>query len=390
MPKLLPTAAEPTSGATEVTRLTDEFPLEMVWEYNTSAISNQAPHVGGDQTVYLGVHDKVLALSAATGVLKWETAIRQGGNFSTLSVTQSSVYVTGEASRELVSLFASDGQVRWRMQLDDVLAVWQNVFVESVVATENYVLVSLMADRSTRIVCVDALTGRVVWQTRPYEEPWYLGGEGWAYLTGNQVLLIRNSGWIEMNFGSGSISRIVSGRISVSPRPPLYTPNLVYTTGRQAILALDMWTLKERWRFLDKCSEWNVAPRIVAAADGVAYAFSTCNRLVALSEPDGRPLWDFAPSRGETVQSFIIFQDQGYLLTTGFSLYQFDLKTGSPLAQLFLPDATLPWFRTGELYATSQLLLVRVGQNGEIIPALGLGQWRFLAFKEKTSVTAKQ
>lgn len=362
--------AEPVSGGlpAELTALV------LAWKTTTATRYDAPPAAGAEGTIYTSTPHEVIALDAASGQVRWTAPIKYGAQQRLLVVAGDSVYTTSSVRTELVSLRADDGQVRWRVRLSDILVSDpQNVFVNDVAATERYTLITMTTLRTTRVVCLDATNGRLVWVT-PSETPWYLGGAGWAILSDTHALIIRSSGWLELDISSGEIVHSAQGDIAIYRGAPYYALTTLYTAG-QPIQALDMTTLKERWRFSDSCYEWNVLQRVVSVSDGIVYAFSTCNRLVALAETDGRVLWSFVPPRGERVLSFALFEGHGYLLTTGFMLYQFAPQTGAISGRLALSSNTLPLLSSGGVYATPQLLLVQ------------LNQVQLLAFRELESVS---
>lgn len=352
------------------------FPLELIWETTTATGYNTAPEAGTDHTIYVGTPQEVIALDVESGQVKWVTPIKYSGQKRLLAAAGSNVYTTSNARTELVSLRADDGQVRWRVRLSNILVSHPgNVFVESVVATTEQLVILAVENRSMRVLSLDATSGDVTWLTTR-EKPWYLAGGGWLHLLPDSILVIHGSGWIQIDMSTGAVIRQLRGSLAGAPATPYYTVNTLYTGG-QPIQALNMTTLRERWRFSDSCYEWNILQRVVSVGDGIAYAFSTCNRLVALAETDGRILWSFVPPRGERVLSFTLFEGHGYLLTTGFMLYQLAPRTGAILGQLALPSNTLQLFSSGGVYTAPQLLLVQ------------LNQVQLLAFRKLESAIAR-
>jgi putative pyrroloquinoline-quinone binding quinoprotein len=258
---------------------------------NESASWTGTPGVDS-QRVYVAVGGNLVALDKFSGRIAWETRIKRydAPSIANVAVFHDRLFVT--ETRHAISLDASNGTVRWRVQLDSTTQAPETAADGDAMYTGT---------RDHRVFALRASDGATLWKVDV--------GEGWAHLGPVHGLSV-----------SGDTVYVGLVRFLVA--------NGYRSAG--VIVALDRNTGNELWRY-QTIGEQNgvasrpvVAGRLLIASDALGGSFFAVNRFT------GREAWrvtgrsdGVGPGGAADVQG-----DTVYVASNDKHVYAADLRTG--------------------------------------------------------------
>jgi outer membrane protein assembly factor BamB len=245
-------------------------PVSLRWSYTTGNFVDSPAVAGG--TVYIGSDDdKVYALNAATGRLRWSYSTA-GAVESSPAVAGGTVYI-GSFDHKVYALNAATGHLRWSYSTAGAV-----VSRPAVAAGTVYV-----GSFDDRVYALNAATGHLRWSyttgSDVYSSPAVAGGTVYIGSEDDNVYALNAAtGRLRWSFKTGR------GVYS----SPVVAGGTVYAGSTDdTVYALDAATGRLRWSY-PTGDYVNSSP---ALAGGVVYIGSNDNRVYALDAATGHLRW---------------------------------------------------------------------------------------------------
>ena len=240
------------------------------WHRELDNIATSAPAVAGD-TLYVGGWEKLFALKADTGGVKWIFELGSGSDDSPLDdpvVEAGTVYFGGW--NHFYALDGETGQQKWKVELSGVARSVPTVYDGIVYIGTFEPNIDLSAD----LHAFDSKSGQELWNLKATG-----GGIGGAVAVTGGVVYVstRDDGLLALDAKTGQ-ERWRYNPGSGLTTGPAVAYDTVYITNQGVLYAVDAQAGKEKWR-LNGDSSFNSDPVI---ADGVVYFSTTSADLLGI------------------------------------------------------------------------------------------------------------
>ena len=307
--------------------------------------------IASDDVIYVAdAAGDVSALAAIDGTTRWTTRLETPVTGS--PILEAGLLVVGTESGEIIALGEVSGRERWRHDVGSAVHA-------SLVAVEGLIIV---AAEDGSVAALDAATGEVRWTMMlpgiPARGPAI--ADGTMYIGASEQLLAidlatRAERW-RFEIGPGTIST------------PTATEGVVYVSGgvdaetEHAVIAIDAASGLERWRF-----ETEDGGRVLvgAVADGSVYALGDDGFVYNLAAADGQLLWRFETG-GPIAALASVAQGVVYVASTDRSVYAIEALMGSERWRVDVSgEPTLPLVIGGRVVVGTNVgtVLALVGSN---------------------------
>lgn len=269
-----------TGGYGEVLAL-DPSNGDILWRKETLSPSRAAPTIVGEQVFVSTLDNRVLALSAADGVLNWEhTALAESAGLvgAASPAANQDIVVPVFSSGEIFALRVENGSVAWSDNLSALrsfggLSGLSDITGLPVIDKGLVIAVSF----SGRMVAIDERTGSRVWQREvsSSETPW---------VAGNHVFLTTSDGkLVALGRDNGAIRWVRDLNDKDDRKPPVWT-GPVLAGGRLFVASSEGRMREISPETGDTIREWSAGrsvsiPPLVAG--GILYVLTDSGTLMA-------------------------------------------------------------------------------------------------------------
>jgi outer membrane protein assembly factor BamB len=315
--------------------ISDKAPVQLVWNksINRGFVSHDGdmkPTVGqkiwaGDAYGNIGAYDKENA-----GLL-WRTTLNAG--LSAPLTEDRGQLAAPLASGKMVMLDSAKGVLLWSYAIKGRL-------LSAPVFSNQYVIVKTDLDH---VYVINRKTGRLQWHYHNDAPSLVLYGSSQPYVSGDSIVVGFASGHLaRMRLTDGKViwARQVSepsgqtqlARMRDILSTPIVADNRVYWAGFQSgVGAYTFDDGEEIWRY-DHGSYYNFTFH-----DGVLFALTENQHLIAMNAVDGELLWENKQWQGhDTLFAPVFAMGHHYLLDAGNNLYEINPDDGKVSSSMWL------------------------------------------------------
>lgn len=298
---------EATGSTSEI--LPDE--LEIAWEFKAKTQIDSSPLIVGEYTYFADISGVVYCLANESGMKKWEYSTKNG--FASGPAIDNGLLVIGDIAGEVHAIDATAGNIRWIQRIDGEVSASATFFRDKVlIVSQSGFLCALFRD-----------DGNLAWK---YETNDQL--QSMPSISNGKTFL----GGCDGNF---HIVSILDGLKASAPIPlggptgstPAVIENLaVVPIMDGAVVAIDLRSNSEVWRYLDKTQTQEY--RTSAAVKGQVVVVVSQNKNVdGLDLRTGKRIWRYS-MRKKAEASPVIAADDIWIASTDGRLIRLSLKTG--------------------------------------------------------------
>lgn len=294
--------------------------------FSSMIVTNGVLYTAG----HMDNHDRVVALDATTGEMRWSYALktpgggRTGGPRATpIAYRDSIVFLSAEG--DLVSLGLKDGAQRWHIRLDPAFGAakprWGHAGTPAIVGDK------LLLNASVSGIALNAGSGKKIWASAP-------GVGGYASVVaapsagGGTVLVFGESHLRSARLSDGKLLWSHTWKTSwdVNAADPLVLPEGIFISSGYgkgcALLKADSEAVSVIWQNSDLSSHF---PAIIPHA-GYLYGISgdagKRAQLVCMRVSDGELVWSEKTGFGTVIRvndDLVVLTEKGTVLVTAVS-----------------------------------------------------------------------
>jgi outer membrane protein assembly factor BamB/tRNA A-37 threonylcarbamoyl transferase component Bud32 len=309
--------------------------LVQYWTASTGAFVFSSPAVANG-VVYVS-SDKLYALNASTGTLKW--VYNTGGGGSSPAVANGVVYV-GSGDYKLYALNASTGQTLWTSAPTGAGIISSPAVANGVVYVGSF---------DHKLYAFDASTGQTLWTSTPsgdriLSSPAVANGVVYVGSLDHKLYAF--------NASTGTILWTASTGDQIYSSPAIANGVVYVGSFDHTLHAFNASTGQTLWTSALTRAGIYSSP---AVANGVVYAGSDDFALYAFNASTGTTIWTSAPTGAPINSSPAVTNGVVYVGSNDHKLYAFDATTGQTLWATSTDDLIIssPVVANGVVYVGS-------------------------------------